>query len=123
MHEVDMTKCLILSIEEWAEGKNKENILIENIHLKVGEFTCIEPIALINTFNVAVKGSWLDSSKIIIERIPLEGKCFKCKKLYFPNKENSYKSPCCNVNLEEITKGRELKISSIDFQENKFILG
>jgi len=23
VHEVDMTKCLILSIEEWAEKKNK----------------------------------------------------------------------------------------------------
>ena len=24
MHEVDMTKCLILSMEEWAEKKNKD---------------------------------------------------------------------------------------------------
>jgi len=23
VHEVDMTKCLILSMEEWAEKKNK----------------------------------------------------------------------------------------------------
>ena len=65
MHEVDMTKCLILSMEEWAEKKNKEKIVVEKINLKIGEFTCVEPISLINTFNAAVFGSWLDSSEII----------------------------------------------------------
>ena len=44
-------------------------------------------------------------------------KCSKCNKLYFPKKENGYKSPCCNFNLEEIISGRELKIASIDFKE------
>ena len=51
MHEVDMTKCLILSMEEWAEKKNKKKIVVEKINLKIGEFTCVEPISLINTFN------------------------------------------------------------------------
>ena len=117
MHEVDMTKCLILSMEEWAEKKNKEKIFVEKINLKIGEFTCVEPISLINTFNAAVLGSWLDSSEIAIETIPFEGRCSKCRKLYFPKKENGYKSPCCNINLEEIISGRELKIASIDFKE------
>jgi len=27
VHEVDMTKCLILSMEEWAEKKNKKKIV------------------------------------------------------------------------------------------------
>ena len=72
MHEVDMTKCLILSMEEWAEKKNKEKIVVEKINLKIGEFTCVEPISLINTFNAAVSGSWLDSSEITIETIPFE---------------------------------------------------
>jgi len=117
VHEVDMTKCLILSMEEWAEKKNKEKIVVEKINLKIGEFTCVEPISLINTFNAAVSGSWLDSSEITIETIPFEGKCSKCNRSYFPKKDNGYKSPCCNLNLEEIISGRELKIASIDFKE------
>ena len=60
-----MTKCLILSMEEWAEKKNKEKIIVEKINLKIGEFTCVEPISLINTFNAAVLGSWLDSSETV----------------------------------------------------------
>jgi len=51
-----MTKCLILSMEEWAQKKNKEKIIVEKINLKIGEFTCVEPISLINTFNAQ---SWL----------------------------------------------------------------
>jgi len=97
--------------------KIKKKIVVEKINLKIGEFTCVEPISLINTFNAAVLGSWLDSSEITIETIPFEGKCSKCKRLYFPKKENGYKSPCCNFNLEEIISGRELKIASIDFKE------
>ena len=117
MHEVDMTKCLILSLEEWAEKKNKEKIVVEKINLKIGEFTCVEPASLINTLNAAVSGSWLDSSEISIETIPLEGKCSNCNRSYFPKKDNGYKSPCCNFYLEEIISGRELKIASIDFKE------
>lgn len=117
MHEVDMTKCLILSIEEWADKKNREKIVVEKINLKIGEFTCVEPTSLLNAFNAAVTGSWLNNSEIIIDTIPLEGRCSKCKKLYFPKKEHGYKSPCCNLNLEEIIRGRELKIDSIDFRE------
>ena len=40
-----MTKCLILSIEDWAEKKYKEKIVVEKINLKIGEFTCVEPIS------------------------------------------------------------------------------
>ena len=80
VHEVDMTKCLILAMEEWVEKKNKEKIVVEKINLKIGEFTCVEPISLINTFNAAVLGSWLDSSEITIETIPFEGKCSKCNR-------------------------------------------
>ena len=119
MHEVDMTKCLILSMEEWAEKKNKEKIVVEKINLKIGEFTCVEPISLINTFNAAVLGSWLDSSEITIETIPFEGKCSKCNRSYFPKKENGYKSPCCNFNLEEIISGRELKSHLLILKKSK----
>jgi len=32
VHEVDMTKCLILSMEEWAEKKNKKKIFYINFY-------------------------------------------------------------------------------------------
>ena len=80
-----------------AEKKNKEKIVVEKINLKIGEFTCVEPISLINTFNAAVFGSWLDSSEIIIETIPFEGRCSKCKNSYYPKKDNGYKSPFDNI--------------------------
>ena len=102
---------------EWAEKKTKEKVIIEKINLKIGDFTCVEPISLFTTFHAARHASWSDSSEIIIETIPFEGKCSKCNRSYFPKKENGYKSPCCNFNLEEIISGRELKIASIDFKE------
>jgi len=41
VHEVDMTKCLILSLDEWAEKKNKEKIVVEKLILKLANLLAL----------------------------------------------------------------------------------
>ncbi|QPN59838.1 hydrogenase maturation nickel metallochaperone HypA [Synechococcus sp. CBW1002] len=115
MHEVDMTKCLLLSLQEWKLQHAPRVPVVEVVHLQVGDFTCVEPDALRFTYAAVVQTTWLAGSELRIERIPLQARCVVCQATYSPNPQQAYQSPCCNHPMEEILSGRELKIRSIDY--------
>ena len=115
MHEVDMTRCLLLSMQEWSQQHAPRQPSVQRVHLQVGTFTCVEPDQLAFTWRAAVKGSWLDGSELAIESIPLVGRCVCCNSTYAPSVDHGYRSPCCDHPMEEIVSGRELKIRSVDY--------
>ena len=51
MHEVDMTKCLLISLNEWRQRRDDPSAMVETVHLEVGRFTCVEPDQLVTTYN------------------------------------------------------------------------
>ena len=116
MHEVDMTKCLLISLNEWRQRRDDPTAMVETIHLDVGRFTCVEPDQLVTTYNAAVQGTWLDGSRLTITDISFVGRCLACNSTYDPVPETAYRSPCCDHSLEEIVSGRELRIRSIDYR-------
>ena len=115
MHEVDMTKCLLLSLQEWKRGHEPNIPVVEAVHLQVGDFTCVEPEALKFTFAAAVQGTWLAGSTLQIETVPLRARCLSCSGVYAPDPERAYHCPCCDRPMEEIVSGRELRIRSVDY--------
>lgn len=117
MHEVDMTKCLVLSMQEWRQQHDPVTPEVQTVHLQVGTFTCVEPDQLITTWRAAVRGSWLDGAELAIETVPLVGRCVLCNGTYSPDPEQAYRSPCCNHPMEEIVSGRELRIRSVEYTQ------
>ena len=118
MHEVDMTKCLVLSMNEWRQQHSPAIPVVERVHLQVGDFTCVEPDQLLFTWRAAVQNSWLDGAELAVEPIPLVGRCLRCQQTYSPSADTAYRSPCCDHPMEEIVSGRELKIRSVDYSLN-----
>ena len=115
MHEVDMTRALLLAMEGWRQSHKPQVPLVDTVHLQVGAFTCVEPDQLVFTWQAAVRGSWLDGARLEIEPVPLVGRCVVCSSTYAPSAEQGYRSPCCDHPLDEIVSGRELKIRSVDY--------
>jgi hydrogenase nickel incorporation protein HypA/HybF len=115
MHEVDMTKCLVLSMNEWLQQHDPDVPSVTRVNLQVGQFTCVEPKQLELTWRVAISNSWLEGAELSIEEIPLVARCICCHRTYSPAVDNAYKSPCCEHPMEDIVSGRELRIKSIDF--------
>jgi hydrogenase nickel incorporation protein HypA/HybF len=115
MHEVDMTKCLLLSMQEWRQQHGSSNPIVNVVHLQVGDFTSVEPAQLVTTWDVAVRGTWLEGASLRIEAIPLVGRCVICSSTYSPRPDVAYRSPCCDHPMEEIVRGRELRIRSVDY--------
>ncbi|MFM7313818.1 MAG: hydrogenase maturation nickel metallochaperone HypA [Cyanobium sp.] len=116
MHEVDMTKCLILSMNAWRDQHAPATPTVERVHLQVGTFTCVEPEQLVSTWRAAIPGSWLAGAELAIESIPLLGRCVVCDSTYVPQPDKAYRSPCCDHPMEKIVSGRELKIRSVDYR-------
>ncbi len=115
MHEVDMTKCLLLSMNQWKQQHAPVIPTVQQVHLQVGTFTCVEPDQLVFTWGVAVQGSWLAGAQLVIESLPLVGRCLQCNGSYAPSSAAAYRSPCCDQPMEEIISGRELRIRSVDY--------
>ncbi|MFO7628431.1 MAG: hydrogenase maturation nickel metallochaperone HypA [Prochlorococcaceae cyanobacterium] len=115
MHEVDMTKCLLLSMQQWRQRHEPQVPKVERVHLQVGAFTCVEPQQLLTTWRAAVQHSWLAGAELAIETVPLLGRCLICSSTYSPEPTQAYRSPCCNHPMEEIISGRELRIRSVDY--------
>jgi hydrogenase nickel incorporation protein HypA/HybF len=115
MHEVDMTRALLLSLHEWRAGHSPQQPRVSTVHLQVGAFTCVEPDQLLTTWRAATQSGWLAGAELAIEAVPLVGRCLRCSSTYSPLAAQAYRSPCCDQPLEEIVQGRELRIRSVDY--------
>ena len=115
MHEVDMTRALLLAMEGWRQSHSPQVPRVGTVHLQVGAFTCVEPDQLVFTWQAAICNSWLEGAELAIEPVALLGRCLRCSATYAPEPERGYRSPCCEHPMEEIVQGRELRISSVDY--------
>ncbi|MBD2019606.1 hydrogenase maturation nickel metallochaperone HypA [Leptolyngbya sp. FACHB-36] len=114
MHEVDMTKSLILTLRNWWE-EQPEQPSISCVHLIVGRFTCVEPASLQFAFEVQTRNTFLDSATLQIQETPLIAYCHQCQHEYHPEIGIQYACPTCRSPMDDIRSGRELKIDRIEY--------
>jgi hydrogenase nickel incorporation protein HypA/HybF len=114
MHETDMTKALILTVQDWW-GSQSEQPKISKIHLVVGKFTCVEPVSLQFAFQAQTQNTFLDGVELAIAETPLIAYCHSCQQEYSPQIGLQYSCPQCQNPMEDIRSGRELKIDRIEY--------
>ena len=114
MHEVDMTRSLILTLKDWWESQ-PERPQIETVHLMVGQFTCVEPASLEFAFAAQSRETFLAGATLVIEETPLIAFCDRCQDEYRPEIGLQYACPQCQAPMTEIRSGRELKIDRIEY--------
>jgi len=118
MHETDMTKALIVTLDKWwQEQPEKPKILA--VHLIVGQFTCVEPVSLQFAFEVQTRNTFLDGAKLQIQETPLIAFCHPCQQEYRPDIGIHYACPHCQAPMEDIRSGRELKIDRIEYETDE----
>jgi len=116
MHETDMTKALIMTVQDWL-AEQPGSPAVEKVHLTVGEFTCVEPASLQFAFTAQTKGTFLDGVELVIKDTPLIAFCNTCEHEYRPSVGEQYACPDCNAPLSDIRSGRELKIDRVEFSQ------
>lgn len=116
MHETDMTKALILTVKEWWESQ-PEPCEISQVHLIMGQFTCVEPVSLQFTFAVQTCNTFLAGATLVIRETPLIAFCHFCQQEYYPAMGIQYACPMCSSPMDNIRSGRELKIDRIEYTQ------
>lgn len=114
MHETDMTKALIMTVQEWWENQ-PDRPPIAKVHLVVGQFTCVEPSSLAFAFEVQTENTFLQDAELVITETPLIAFCHCCQQDYEPQMGLQYACPTCQSPMEDIRSGRELKIAHIEY--------
>lgn len=114
MHETDMTKALIFTVQDWL-AEQSGSPTVERVHLVVGEFTCVEPAGLQFAFDAQTKGTFLDGVELVIKDVPLIAFCHACSQEYRPKVGARYACPRCQAPMDDIRSGRELKIDRVEF--------
>ncbi len=113
MHETDMTKALILTIQDWYQEQPPET-QVQRVHLTVGQFTCVEPASLQFAFSVQTRDTFLAGAELVIRETPLVAFCHRCQQDYRPEIGMQYTCPTCQSPMEDIRSGRELKIDRLE---------
>jgi len=114
MHETDMTKALIMTVRDWWESQPTQPDITQ-VHLIVGQFTCVEPASLQFAFKAQTQDSFLRSADLVIRETPLIAHCHSCDQDYQPSIGLQYACPDCQSPMEDIRSGRELKIDHIEY--------
>jgi hydrogenase nickel incorporation protein HypA/HybF len=111
MHELSVAIGVVDVAEKAA--KNASAQLIESIELEIGELAGIEKEAFEYAWPLAVQGTMLEEASRRIRTTEGEALCLDCGKTYALHQIYEF-CPYCDSYRKEITKGKELKVLSIE---------
>jgi hydrogenase nickel incorporation protein HypA/HybF len=110
MHELSIAISIVeLAVEEARKAEAK---IISKVEVEVGTMAGIEAEALLFAWDSVIRGTIAEHSDLVINSIPGEAHCLECGK-DFPAEHFFVQCPHCNSYRYEITKGKELRISSL----------
>jgi len=110
MHELSIAQSIIESAE--SQARNHHSQCIEEIELEIGSLAGIEWKLLKFALESCIKGTLLESTRIVRKEISGEGRCGDCETVV-PADTLFTPCPICGSYIVKIIKGKELRIKSI----------
>jgi hydrogenase nickel incorporation protein HypA/HybF len=110
MHELGVIIEVVRTVEKIAAGQNLKKI--ESLTLQIGKLSSIVPEYIEKSYPVAVDGTILQDTKLIIDVLPANGMCRECGHVY-DIVDNQKICPYCKAQNYDILGGREFFIKEI----------
>jgi len=111
MHELSIAQGIIDIV--LAEMSKHNLTRVERISLKIGELRQVLPVALSFGFECLSKDTPLEGADLVIESIPLKGRCTQCG--HETLLKNWFESCSrCQANQMTIIAGKELEIADFE---------
>jgi hydrogenase nickel incorporation protein HypA/HybF len=110
MHELGITQNIIAIVNENAQNKKVQKVLLE-----IGKLSAIMPNAIKFCFDICAQGTIVEGAILEISEIPGTAKCRQCGTI-FPVDKPFGICECGSVQLDIIT-GEELKIKEIEVED------
>lgn len=113
MHELAVTESIVDACCERAAGAR-----VLRVTLEIGTLSCVMPEALRFCFQAAVPGTPLEDAELEIARMPGRSRCRTCGS-EVTMMDLLTTCGCGSVDLERPRGGEELKIRSMEIQEDR----
>jgi hydrogenase nickel incorporation protein HypA/HybF len=115
MHEMGIA-LEIIRIASASIPADMKDARVQRVNLKVGKLSAVVPESLTFCFEVARRETPLEGAHLVIEEIPVEGRCKACGHQWRVDTP-SFVCPHCDSGEIEMLSGRELDIVSIEIAE------
>lgn len=113
MHEMSIAQSLIEIIQEEMVKHGAQHL--RSVRLQVGEMSAVVPESLSFSFEVITAGTPLEGAKLVIEPVPLEGRCRDCGRS-FKIKDYVFLCPECNGSRIDTVAGQELSLVDMEVE-------
>jgi len=110
MHELSIALSIVESAEEAA--RNNGASLISKVEVEIGTMAGVETDALLFAWDSVIQNTMAQNAPLIIHSIQAMANCTECGK-DFPIDNYFTECPQCKSFRYQVTRGRELKVSSL----------
>jgi hydrogenase nickel incorporation protein HypA/HybF len=90
---------------------------LERVYVDVGMGSTVEPFLLRDAFRIATTGGPYEGAELVINEIPIRGKCRECGRT-FEYREVALGCPECESVSIDIESGMELNIRELEIDED-----
>lgn len=114
MHELSIALNLVQLAEEAARRAEAERVT--EVHIAVGALSGAVAEALEFAYDVAVRGTLLEGSRLVIERLPVAIYCDRCDAERELPGIQSFQCPVCGTFSGVVVRGKELEMRALEVE-------
>ena len=113
MHEMAIAEGVLDIALDYARRSDAKRIA--EVGLLIGDMSGVVVDSLVFSFDMIAKGTMADGAKLVIEHVPLRGRCVKCGG-EFPIAHYDFWCPVCKDGVLETISGREMKVKYLEVE-------
>jgi hydrogenase nickel incorporation protein HypA/HybF len=114
MHELSLATAIVATVTQEIQRQRLPPVQV--IAVRLGALSSVDPEALRFGFEALTADTALAQAKLVIEFVPVQGKCRHCSR-EFEVFDFVFKCPFCQSGQIEVTHGEELDISYLEVEE------
>ena len=112
MHELSIALSLVDAAREEAVRHNAS--AVSAVHLKLGALAGVVKEALLFSYGLAIEGTPLEGSQLIIEEVPVVVFCPVCRERRHIRSLQSFCCVTCEAPVTDVVEGRELEVVGLE---------
>jgi hydrogenase nickel incorporation protein HypA/HybF len=112
MHELSIALGILEVTEEEAERRG--GVHVEAIHLRLGPLSGVVKEALLSAWQLASEQTEFESSRLVIEEVPIAVFCSKCQAERPVRSIQEMSCVECDTPSSEVVRGRELLVAALE---------
>jgi hydrogenase nickel incorporation protein HypA/HybF len=115
MHELSIVASIVDSVTESLAAY--PGARVKEVRLRIGVLASVVEDSLQFCYGIAIQGTRLDGSKLVIQTLPVIARCDQCNADVELPSLQSFRCPQCGEPVSDLRQGRELDIDSIEIED------